>query len=107
MSSAEHKVVVHQLVTERKKAGKPVWEYTLDLSFIELDPDENWEAYRDQVAIAIKNSSWYAAKGGDEDTPLWVLWDEFKDAETREHGGYVFDALYDEADYDRCWIKTT
>lgn len=106
MSSVEHKVAIHQLVTERKKAGKPVWEYTLDLSFIELDPDKNWEAYRDQVAIAIKNSSWFAAKG-EQDSELWTLWDEFKDAEDREHGNHVFNALYDEADYDRCWIKTT
>lgn len=102
--TVEHKVEMNQLVRARKKAGLPVWAYTLDLSFIELDPDDNWEAYRDQVTIAIKNSAWYAAKG-EEDSTLWWIVDEFKDSEDREHGGYVFDALYDEADHDRCWIK--
>lgn len=102
--SVEHIVAMHQLAEERRKAGKPVWAYKVDLSEVFHNDDIPFEDKRGRIATTIKASNWY------RDRADFSNLDEIADGlafadDTEEFDGW-FDELYDRADYDRAWIKT-
>lgn len=92
---------MYQLATERRRQGKPIWRFHLTVSMPEHLP---FEQKRQRFADALHASPWFKAEG-EGDSVLWDLWDEIKDAEDEEHFDLVMDAIYDLADYDRCWIQ--
>lgn len=99
--TADHRADMHRLATERRQAGKPIWAYRLTVHMPESLP---FEKKRQRFADALENSAWFKAEG-EEDSELWWAWDEIKDADDEDHFDLVLNAIYDMADYDRCWIQ--
>lgn len=102
--SVEHIVATHKLATERRKAGKPVWEYTVDISRPWNDDSLSYEEKRDQIVGILKRSRWY--RDTDEYSDLHEVVDNLADAPDVDEFDGWWDQLYDLADYDRAWIET-
>lgn len=77
------------------------WKYRITAR---REENASFEQNRDWFAAALQGSAWFKAKA-EEDSPLWWLWGEIKDADDVEHFDLVLNAIYDEADADRCWIE--
>lgn len=103
MSAAtpEHRAAIHALAADLRKSGKSVWPYKL---IIEFPKNADFNTKRSIIASSLESSRWFRAKGED-DSELWWIWDELKDADNMHHLELCVSALYDLADYDRCWIE--
>lgn len=100
--TVESIVQAHDTARARRAAGRPVWDYKLTVA---MPRDASFEENRDRFASALHASRWFKERGADYGDPLNGLWDEIKDAEDVQHFDSVLDAIYDEADIDRCWIS--
>jgi hypothetical protein len=100
----DHLVETHRIAAERRAAGKRHWAHRLTVTRY---TDGTFEQNRDEFAGALKCSSWFRAstKEESEDSELWQMWDEIKDAETVDHFDSVLDDIYDLADLERCVIS--
>jgi hypothetical protein len=108
----EHIAETHRIARARRDAGERVWQYTVTtvrpLAGILVDTREaRFRELRDRFAAALKSSSWFreSTKDDGEDSELWALWDEIKDAETDDHFNAVLAMIYDLADVERCWLE--
>jgi len=102
--TAEHIAETHRIAHERVAAGKPAWEYTVDLSAVFHNEGMSFEEIRDAVVQILRSSKW--ADGRDEFDDLIEAIDGLAAAEDNEEFNGWFDEIYDRADYDRAWIKT-
>lgn len=103
----DHLVAVHQLAAERRKAGKPVWAETVDLSHVFHDEALTFEQRRDAIVARLKASRWF--KNADPhrfDGVYEIINDHLAYAENQDEFNGWWDELYDHADYDRVWFKT-
>lgn len=101
----------HRVATERRKAGKPIWDRRLTIKhlFSDDDSDENAKKVGKEIAAILRSSEWLKADqknskdrvGGSE---VEQIADEFEDIENMRHFSLVIDGLYDLADADRVWI---
>lgn len=101
----------HQAATERRKAGKPVWDRKLHIKHLlsEDTSTENAKKVGNEIAQVLRGSSWLKADekesaermGGSE---VAQVAEEFEDIEDLEHFNAVMDRLYDLADADRVWV---
>lgn len=101
----EHIVETRQLAAERRKAGLPAWAFTVDISHIWNNDDMDDEAKRRAIPKLIRRTSWYRACGGDGSELERIVEDLEDFADDAEEWNDVWDALYDEADFDRAWIN--
>ncbi len=102
--TVDHIVETHHLATERRRAGKPVWAHTLDVSSVFHNEDLTFEQRRDGIVALIKATGWY--KGEDEYSELHEITENIADAANTDEFDSWWDVLYDAADYDRVWINT-
>ena len=116
MSSVEHKVDMFRLAQERRRQGKPQWEYTVrgvKDALEAFDEHGDFIRSRDEVVAAIKRSSWY--RQSDEFGELWDVVDEMSDAgrpdidweagyDEQRHFNHCLERIYDLADWDRAWL---
>lgn len=102
--TAEHRAEMHQLATERRTAGKPVWDRKIRLADVFHNEDMTFEQRRDAIVARLRGSNWL--KGRDEGDTLVMLVEELADARDADEFDGPWDAIYDEADYDRVWIET-
>lgn len=82
------------------------WKEVIDLKAFYHD-DLSIENVRDKTVEAIKASSWY--KNFEEkahEPSLFILVDDFAEAEDYQDFDYFMGLLYDLADRDRIWIAT-
>lgn len=97
-------VDAHNAATERRRAGRPIWDHKLRIKHLLADigspTDEDAKRIGKLIAAAIERSAW----GRDADEELHDLIEEFKDVIDVDHFNMIMDALYDLADYDRVWI---
>lgn len=115
--SVEHKVQMHNLAQERRRQGRPVWQYTVrgfKAALESYDEDaDNFIAVRDAVVNSIKASKWY--RDSDEFGDLHEVIDELTDVghpdidwdDDYNHERHFNDCLaqiYDLADWDRAWL---
>ena len=103
-STVEHKVEMHQLAQDRKRAGLPAWDRKLRLKDVFRNEALTFEQRRDAIAARIRSNPWFADRDMFDDLVLLV-----EDLETAEDTGEfdeVWDAIYDIADCDRVWIET-
>lgn len=102
----------HHAATERRAAGKRIWDHKLRIKHL-LNQDSSPEAAQktgEAISKEIAASSWFKADekengeriGGGE---VAQIADEIKDVEDRDHLNAVLDALYDLADADRVFIS--
>jgi hypothetical protein len=101
-STPNHKVAMHQLATTRRAAGQPVWNRKINLADVFHNEDMTFEQRRDAIAARLRGSKWYS--GSDEDAEIRILVDDLGDAVDTDQFDAVWDAIYDETDYDRVWI---
>ncbi|NKY60426.1 hypothetical protein [Nocardia flavorosea] len=103
--TVDHIVATHQLAAERRKAGKPIWDETIDVSRVWNDDDLSFEEKRDAIVAQFKRSRWF--RDDDEFGRVREIVDEeIAYAEDVDEFDGWWDELYDLADYDRIWIKT-
>jgi transposase len=106
--TAESIVETHQIARALVRSGRNPWTYKLKIYV-----NDNWsfEKKRDTIAEALKNSSWFKVSSEEgqrfspEDSEIYQLWDEMKDADNEDHFDLCWDAVYDLADYERCAIS--
>lgn len=101
----------HRLATERRKAGRPIWDRRLSIRHLFPD-DESDEAAKKagrEIAAVLKASPWFKADQeahGERlgDPEVQTVMEEFEGIEDVAHLNLVLDGLYDLADADRVWI---
>ena len=103
-STPDHKVAMHQLATTRRAVGKPIWDRKIQLGDVFHNEGMTFEQRRDAIATRLRGSKWY--EGSDEYAEIRTLVDDLTDALDADQFDAVWDAIYDEADYDRVWIGT-
>lgn len=102
--TADHRVAMHRLATERRAQGKPIWDRKIRLGDV-FDNDEfTFEQKRDTIVSRLRSSGWL--NGRDECDELVTLVEELAAATDVEWFDSVWDLIYDHADYDRVWIDT-
>lgn len=105
--TVEHIAAVHELATERRRAGKPVWSNEIDLSGVFHNAEVTFEQRRDAIVARLKASRWYRESdpeiGG---SVAEIIRDHLAYAEDTDEFDAWWDELYDHADYDRVWLKT-
>jgi hypothetical protein len=105
-ASIEHRAHIHELVAERKAAGLPVWDFSLDLSDISKNDDLTPKERGLAIAEKVRASRWMTLNAGDEGEFAELI-DELSDVDDDRHFDLCMDCLYDQADIDRVWIDTT
>lgn len=111
-ASPDTLVTTHQIATARKRAGKPSWAYRLNVASLfkahrRDDNPSTFEQFRDDIVNALRMSSWVKSiLKNDEFARLGELVEELSDCDDPDDFNYIWSEIYDEADYDRCWIAT-
>lgn len=106
--TAEHIVAIHQHARARVAAGLPVWAHTINLKGVFHNETLTFKQRRDQIVGILRASDWLTDTTGS----LFHLWDlnelvdDLAATTTLDEFDVVWDAIYDEADDDRVWIKT-
>lgn len=102
--SIEQRVDSHRLVTERRNAGKPIWQCTIDVSDLFRNESLQFPEKCRAIASRFLQSQWLRDCG--ERDAIHELLDELTDADDADHFDVVWDQIYDEANYARAWIVT-
>ena len=115
MSAVEHRVEMFKLAQERRRQGKPQWDYTVRgfKDVLSRYDEANLIECRDQIVALLRASSWF--KGTEDASLADVLeeladvghpdidWDEGYSAE--RHFNDCLTQIYDLADWDRAWLS--
>lgn len=104
MNKGDHRAEMAKIVAERKAQGKSAWERTVNLKGIINNSDMTLLEVRDAAVRAIRASGWVDVRADDEDFILLI--EELEECETKEDFNYLFNEVYNYADYDRVWIAT-
>lgn len=113
MTSVEHKVAMYKLAQERRRQGKPQWEFTVRGFKDILNSDADLLEKRDRIVVLVRASSWFKQAGGDSDLEEVldeladvghpdIDWDEGYSAE--RHFNDCLNGIYDIADWYRAWL---
>ena len=123
--TADHLVECHRLAAERRRAGKPEWERTIDVASILAEVHETYgedgpddaalHAAARRIAALVRASvpaGWLDFASPEYDRELDEFVEEFDDIcvgdagdgyTLRKHFGGWLDQFYDWADYKRVW----
>jgi len=80
------------------------WQQEIDLSDIFHNDTLSFEARRDNIAKRIRLSQWFKSKDDFDDLPPIV--EELEETPDSDAFDEVWNAVYDEADADKVWIRT-
>lgn len=104
--TVDHIVETHQLAQQRRDAGLPIWDKKIDVSAVFRNEDLSFAERRDAIVERIRKSGWL--DGRDEfDELVELVNDHLAFAEDVKEFDDLWDSLYDIADFDRVWIKTS
>jgi hypothetical protein len=103
-NTADHRAEMHRLATQRRDAGKPIWDRRINLRDVWRNQDMTFEERRDAVVRRLRSSGWMATH--EDGDILHQLVEELAEAQDADEFDAPWDAIYDEADYDRVWIVT-
>jgi hypothetical protein len=101
--TAEHRADMYRLATERRAAGKPIWDGKLKLADVFHNDSLSFEEKRDAIVRRIRASRWFKDYDEFDDLPLFV--EELADTEDNGSFNAVWSEIYDIADADRVWIE--
>ena len=102
--TVEHIVETHRIASNLRRAGRPIWSETIDLSAFWGDNSLDFETKRDMICDAFRRSRWYRNSVHTEDSIIEIV-DHLADAEDWDDFNGWWDEMYDLADYARIWIK--
>jgi hypothetical protein len=112
VSSVEHKVAMFQVAQQRRRQGRPQWDYTVD-GFKDILHDEaDIMEKRDRLVALLRRSRWFKKT---EDANLADVLDELADVghpdidwgegyDPERHFNDCLTTIYDLADWDRAWL---
>lgn len=98
--TVDHIVETHRIARQRRTAGLPIWKYTLNVADVWSNEGMTFQQRRDAIVRRLRKSPWHRSSETVRDLTY-----ELADSETPDEFNVPWDALYDEADYDRVWIK--
>lgn len=98
----ELKLEVHRIVTERRRAGLPVWDKTVHLGDVWRDETLTYEQRRDVIVARLNASGWPA-----EDILVERLVLDISETIDKEEFDDCWGELLDRADLARVWIDMT
>jgi hypothetical protein len=101
----EHSVETHRLAQQRRAAGRPVWDLTINLADFWNNEDLTFEQRRDKTVERIRQSPWFTEY--DEDSSLHALVEELADAADGDEFDGPWEEIFDLADIDGVWIATS
>lgn len=99
--NVEHLVEVHEIATERRNAGLPIWDCRINFADVFHSDELSFEQRRDAIVSRLRSNQWYS-----ENLKLEYIVDYLEDSDYPDEFDYYWDDLYDEADRDRVWIET-
>jgi hypothetical protein len=102
--TADHRAEMFSLAHQRRAAGLPLWERTVNLREVFHNEEMTFEQRRDAIVRILRASPWLAGRG--EFDALVEIVDLLADACDAEEFDGWWSELYDHADYDRVWIAT-
>lgn len=102
--TVEHITAMHQLATERRNSGRPVWAGKVNLSGFFHDSSLSIEEKAQKTAAAFRASAW--VRNADEYEQIHDLLDYLDGVDTVAEFNGVLDDIYDEADHARVWVIT-
>ena len=102
----DHIVATHRLAQERRDAGLPIWDRTLDVSDLFHNNALTFTESRDAVVQRIKASPWYQNRDSAGFDEFGEVVEFLSSAEDTAEFDEYWDQIYDQADSDRVWIKT-
>ncbi|MEU4558443.1 hypothetical protein AB0F72_08635 [Actinoplanes sp. NPDC023936] len=96
----------HHAATERRNAGQPIWDRTLDVRDLFHNTDlSDADRYR-RISERIQRSPWYQNRDADGFDEFGEAVRYLAQAEDAEEFNEYWDQIYDQADRDRVWVKT-
>ena len=99
--TVDHIVETHRIARERRANRQPIWKHTVNLADVFHNDELTFERSRDRIVGILRGHRWA------KDNHLLVdLLEELADTTTVDEFNEVWDVIYDEADYDRVWIRT-
>ncbi len=102
--TADHRVEMHRLASQRRTEGKPIWDRKIDLKDVFHNDAMTFEEKRDAIVGRIRASGWLDGRGEFDELVMFV--EELADTDNLEWFDSVWDHIYDIADRDRVWIGT-
>ena len=102
--TADHRVEMYRLATERRNAGRPIWAHKINLADVFHNDDLTFTEKRDAIVARIRATRWFKDCDEYDDLPQFV--EELADARTPDEFDGPWDCIYDIADADRVWIAT-
>lgn len=103
--TVEHIVETHRIASNLRRAGRPIWSETIDLSAFWGDNSLDFETKRDMICGAFRRSRWHKNADPDAFDGIIEIVDHLADAEDWDDFNGWWDEMYDLADYARIWIK--
>lgn len=104
----------HRAATERRKAGRPTWDYRLNIRHLIVrlqdDPEASIQEVSKQIASLIRTSAWAKADEKAIETrggiisEVMTCAEEFEEVTDEDDFDAILDRLYDLADADRAWV---
>jgi hypothetical protein len=97
---------MHQLATDRRRAGRPVWDRYVRLADVFHNEAMSFEERRDAIVARLRASQWLREEHPDEGDELHQFIEELGDARNNDEFRGPWDEIYDIADVERVWIST-
>lgn len=102
--TAEHRADMYALGQQRRAAGLPMWDRKISVAGVFHNDAMTFPERRDAIVRRLRASTWFKSKNECDDLPMFV--EELSAAQNVDDFNSAWDAIYDEADYDRVWITT-
>lgn len=115
----EHIMETHRLASERRKAGKPIWDRRVNIKpVLKEDPDNRSDEHAAAVGKRIAKllrmglpKAWLDIESDDYDDELDEIVGHLEDVGPSDYGSgcddlnSALDQLYDWANYKRVWLS--
>jgi alkylation response protein AidB-like acyl-CoA dehydrogenase len=105
--TADHIVATHRIARRRVAEGKSVWSRRIDVSDVFHSETLTFEERRNAIVKRLKNTGWYQQADPAEFDGVHDVINELGGAEDAEEFDGWWDELYDLADHDRVYIRTS
>jgi hypothetical protein len=98
-------VDAHRVASERRAAGRPIWDERVNLRDVFHNEAMTFEERRDVIVARLRRSRW--VRGMDEYDAVPQLLEELAETSDGDEFDGPWDEIYDYADADRVWIGTS
>lgn len=112
MRTIETIIDCHKMATERRKAGKPIWDGTVKIKHLFENLDSDSDTYEQDIAKAANKIAEIFINQFGEDHPLFGLdmsltIEAMRDAKESEEEDFNWwlENIYDWCDYHRIWVE--